>query len=129
MTSHLRFIVFIIVSLLVFILLLRFVLRKRQQAPSSPRIYAVAFAVVVLGMMFAKYGNLGGLPWTIYYTVPALLTLLLPPIVFHFNRDELWRYLVLAFLSSPVIHIIFSFFFGWHEYLPFIYIPSLWSLL
>jgi len=48
---------------------------------------------------------------------------------FKFNGKELLQYLLLAFLSSPVIHVLFSFFFDWHEYMPFIHVPSLRSLL
>jgi hypothetical protein len=80
-------------------------------------------------MVFAKYGNNFGLPWWIYYTVPALATLLVPPIAFRLQRRELAHYLVLAFLSSPAIHVAFSLFLGWHEYMPFIPVPSLKQLL
>ena len=41
----------------------------------------------------------------------------------------LLQYLVLAFLASPLIHVVFSFFLEWHEYMPFIPMPSLKSLL
>lgn len=39
------------------------------------------------------------------------------------------QYLALAFLSSPVIHVLFSFLLGGHEYMPFIPVPSLQDLL
>ena len=39
------------------------------------------------------------------------------------------RYLALAFLSSPVIHVAFSLLLGWHEYMPFIPVPSIRELL
>lgn len=89
----------------------------------------VAGIVVVGGMIFAKYGNNTGLPWWIYYTVPALLTLLLPPIAFRMKGTETLLYLVLAFLSSPVIHVFFSLILGWKEYMPFIPVPSIRELL
>lgn len=59
-------------------------------------------------MIFAKFGNNAGLPWWIYYTIPALVTLVLPPVAFRFSGKELAQYLVLAFLSLPVIHVVFS---------------------
>ena len=80
-------------------------------------------------MVFAKYGNNVGFPWWIYYTIPALLTLLLPPIAFRMSAPETTRYLVLAFLSSPVIHVFFSLTLGWKEYLPFIPVPSIRELM
>ncbi|MGH8127237.1 MAG: hypothetical protein ACRETC_02565 [Gammaproteobacteria bacterium] len=128
-TEAQRFPIFILVSLIVFVLILRFVLHKRSLRPSFLVTCIVAVIVVVGGMVFAKYGQNSGWPWWIYYTVPALVTLLLPPLVFRLNAAELWRYLMLAFLSAPVIHILFSFLLGWHDYMPFIYVPSLQDLL
>jgi hypothetical protein len=124
-----RFSVFILVSLIAFIAILYFVTRHRSLRPKGFTVIAVAALVVVGGMVFAKFGNNAGLPWWIYYTLPALATLLVPPLVFKFNGKELLQYLLLAFLSSPVIHVVFSFLFDWHEYMPFIHVPSLHSLL
>ena len=90
---------------------------------------AVAAVVVVGGMVFAKYGSNAGLPWWIYYPVPAVATLVVPPVAFKLYGKELLQYLVLAFLSSPAIHVAFSFLFDWHDYMPFIPVPSLKSLL
>lgn len=125
MSDAMRFGVFVIVSLVAFIAILRFVTRRRAARPRLATVLAVAGCVVVGGMLFAKFGNNAGLPWWIYYTVPALATLVVPPAVFAFSGKELGQYLVLAFLSSPVIHAVFSFFLGWHEYMPFIPVPSL----
>ena len=124
-----RFWVFVLVSLVAFIVMLYFVIRRRLQRPHKATVAAVAILVVVGGMVFAKFGNNVGLPWWIYYTVPALVTFALPPVVFKFSGKELAQYLVLALLSSPVIHVTFSFLFDWHEYMPFIPVPSLKSLL
>ena len=124
-----RFAVFVVVSLLAFIAILYFVTRHRTQRPKTLTVVVVAAIVVVGGMLFAKFGNNAGLPWWIYYTVPALATLVVPPATFRFSGKELAQYLVLAFLSSPLIHMAFSFFFDWHEYMPFIPVPSLASLL
>jgi hypothetical protein len=124
-----RFSVFVLVSLIAFIAILYFVTRHRSLRPKGLTVIAVAVLVVVGGMVFAKFGNNAGLPWWIYYTLPALATLLVPPLVFKFSGKELLQYLLLAFLSSPVIHVVFSFLFDWHEYMPFIHVPSLRSLL
>ena len=119
----LRFWMFVFVSLVAFVAILRFVTRHRAQRLRIAPVLGVAAIVVVGGMVFAKYGNNAGLPWWIYYTVPALATLLVPPLVFTFSRKELAWYLVLAFLSSPAIHVAFSFVLGWHEYMPFLPVP------
>lgn len=124
-----RFSIFVAVSLVLFVALLRFVVRRRATQPRAAAIAGVAAVVVVGGMVFAKYGNNAGLPWWIYYTVPALATFLVPPTAFGFNGRELAQYLVLAFLSSPAIHVAFSLFLGWHEYMPFLPVPSLKQLL
>ena len=128
-SDAIRFWFFVTVSLLVFVALLRFVTRHRASRPRPTAIAAVAAVVVVGGMVFAKFGNNFGLPWWIYYTVPAAATLFVPPATFGFRGRELAQYLVLAFLSSPAIHVAFSLFFGWHEYMPFIPVPSLKQLL
>jgi hypothetical protein len=120
-----RFSVFVVVSLIAFVGIFRFVTRHRVVRPGSAAVWAVAGIVVVGGMLFAKFGNNAGFPWWIYYTVPALATLIVPPASFGFSRKELTHYLVLAFLSSPVIHVLFSLLLGWHEYMPFIPVPSL----
>ena len=124
-----RFSLFVLVSLVAFIAILRFVTRHRVARPRPVAVLTVAGVVVVGGMLFAKYGNNAGLPWWIYYTVPALATLAVPPATFAFSGKELAQYLVLAFLSSPTIHVVFSFLLGWHEYMPFIPVPSLHELL
>lgn len=128
MTGNLRFVAFVAVAFCAFVFILRFVLRSRSQRPSWIRVLATAFIVVPGGMLFAKMGQNSGLPWWIYYTVPMLVTVFVPPVVFRMNRRETVAYLVLAFLSSPVIHAVFSFFLGWKEYMPFIHIPAMWEL-
>jgi len=35
----------------------------------------------------------------------------------------------LSVLLAPTIHILFSFFLGWGEYMPFLPVPALASLL
>lgn len=107
---------------------LRVVLHRRESPPSNRSLMIVGAVVVIGGMLLARYGAQAGLPWWIYYIVPALLTLGVPPVVYRFGQGELARYLVLAFLMAPVIHALFSLFLGWKEYMPFIPIPSLAEL-
>ena len=125
MTEGQRFPIFVLVSLVVFFAILRFVTRKRPARPNGMILVLVAAAVVVGGMVFARFGQNAGWPWWVYYTVPAMATLLAPPVVLRFSGRELWQYLVLAALSSPVIHVLFSLLLGWHEYMPFMRVPSL----
>jgi hypothetical protein len=124
MVPHaLRFPILIAVSLLVFIAILRFIFRKRAERPPYYSIAIVSAVVVIGGMLFAKITQNAYWPWWIYYTVPAGVTLLLPPLAFRLSWSELWQYLVLAFLSAPAIHVAFSFFLDWHEYMPFLKVP------
>jgi len=94
---------------------LRIALRQRPQALPLAQVIAVALVVVVVGMSFAKWGANVGLVWPVYYGVPAAVTLLLPPIVFRMQLSEFAQYLILAALISPIIHVAFSFLFGWKE--------------
>jgi hypothetical protein len=103
-------------------------MRFRTHAPGLKRFVAVAVVVVFFGMIFARFGAQFGLPWWIYYTVPMLLTVALPPVVFSMTTREMVLYITLAFLSAPAIHTLFSLFFGWKEYMPFLHIPSLREL-
>ena len=128
MTGNLRFVAFVAVAFFVFVLILRVALRGRSQRPPWVWVLATSLVVVAGGMCFAKFGQNSGLPWWIYYTVPMLVTVLVPPAVFRMNRRESVTYLVLALLSSPMIHAAFSFFLGWKEYMPFISIPAMWEL-
>ena|ERR1700736_2954943 len=126
MTGNARFTVFILVTLVVFVGILLFVTRRREARPPAITIAVISLIVVIGGMIFAKLGNNAGWPVWIYYAVPALTTLVLPPIALRMApATELWQYLVLAFASSPAIHIAFSLFVGWHDYLPFFYVPAL----
>jgi hypothetical protein len=124
-----RFPILIAVSLAVFIAILGFILRNRKRRASYYLVTLVSAVVVVGGMIFAKVTQNAGWPWWVYYTVPAAITLLLPPLAFRMSRAELWRYLVLAFLSAPAIHVAFAFFLDWHDYMPFMPVPSLKSIL
>ena len=124
--GNVRFAIFVGVTLVVFVGILLLVMRERSPRPSPLTIGMVSVVVVIGGMLFAKLGNNAGWPVWIYYAVPALTTLVLPPVVFRMApRSELWQYLLLAFASSPAIHVAFSLFVGWHDYLPFFYVPTL----
>src|SRR6266700_7401698 len=75
-----RFVVFMAAAFLLFVALLKFTTRKRKTKPTVQTTVAIAFVVVVLGMLFARYSHLAfpRLSWGIYYGVPALTTILLP---------------------------------------------------
>jgi hypothetical protein len=69
-------------AFLLFVALLKFIVRKRKTKPTVQTTVAIAFMVVVLGMLFARYSHLAfpRLSWGIYYGVPALTTIF-PPVV------------------------------------------------
>lgn len=129
MSETARFPIFILVSLVVFIAILKFVTRRRANPPSARVLVAIAAVIVVGGMVFAKFGQNTGWPWWVYYTIPAAATLVVPPVTLRYCASELWQYLALAALSSPLIHMLFSFLLGWHDYMPFIRVPSLREML
>lgn len=129
MESWVRFPIFIVSSYVVFGGILYLVLRRREKAKLLPHVLGVGLIVVVGGMVFAKTGQNAGWPWWIYYTVPMLLTVFLPPLYFKMIRREIPEYLLMSFLSAPVLHLFFSFFVGWKDYMPFLDVPSLWELL
>lgn len=126
---HWHFPVFVVASCAAFLAILRVTLGGRLQKPSRKIILGLAGVVVAGGMVFAKVGAALGWPVAVYYGLPAVLAWVWPPRVLHMNGRELARYLPLAMISAPLIHVLFSFFLGWHEYMPFIPVPSMQSLL
>ncbi len=124
-----RFPIFVAASYVVFGAILYFVFRRRDRVGLLHRVLGIGVVVIVGGMLFAKVGQNTGWPWWVYYTVPMLLTVLLPPLYFRMSRREVPEYLVLSFLSAPIIHLLFSFFVGWKDYMPFVEVSSLWELI
>ena len=125
-----EFITLTIVSVIVVILILRFTMRSRKKNPlGRPLNLIIIGLVTIISMIMGKYGAGWGLPWWIYYTSPMLLTIVFPMIYFEMRQKEILSYVILTFLSAPAIHIIFSFFAGWKNYMPFIPVPSIWEMV
>jgi hypothetical protein len=120
-----HFYVFMVTSVVAFVAILRWVLRRRDRPAPAFTYGWLAALVVVAGMILAKVGATAGWPWWIYYGVPAALTWVLPPVALRMRSRETIEYLVLAALMAPAIHVFFSLFVGWTEYLPFIPVPTL----
>jgi len=117
-----KFLVYMLFALIVFVLVLLFTLRKRPKQPVL-RIVLLAFIAVVGGMTFARITYGKGVPWWIFYGIPAFITFVLPPIVLRLTKRELIFYIPVILLMAPAIHVFFSFFFGWHDYMPLFYVP------
>jgi hypothetical protein len=124
-----HFPVFILVSFVAFVGILRVALNRRSELPPTMTVLWVAAVVVIGGMIFARAGTSMGLPVWLYYGLPAILTWVLPPIVFRMCGSEVARYLPMAVVVAPTIHVLFSFLFGWNEYMPFILVPSIRELV
>lgn len=118
-----HFLVMIIASLILFFLVIRIVIGKKEFSMKINSIFFLSILVVIVGMLFGKYGAQTGLKWWIYYPLPLLMNVLLPPIVLKMKLIKTVFYLFLSFLSAPIIHAFFSFFIGWNEYMPFWSIP------
>jgi hypothetical protein len=129
MNTDWHFPIMILFSILIFFTVIRMVLLKDEFKTKKKIVVLLSLIVVVLGMLMGRYGAKYDLPWWIYYPVPMLMTVLLPPYVLKMNTAKTIRYLILSFLSAPLIHFFFSFFLGWGEYMPFWEIPSLESLM
>ena len=119
MSTNCHFPIMIFASFVVFFLVIRIAIGKDMFLEKKLLILLVAIIVVVFGMLFGKYGSNWGLKWWIYYPVPMLLNVLLPPLILKMDFKEAFIYIVLSFLSAPLIHIFFSLCIGWNEYMPF----------
>jgi hypothetical protein len=124
-----HFPVMVAVSCLIFFLVIRMVIGRQAFVIQFWKIFFLSMLVIIVGMLFGKYGQNLGLPWWIYYPVPMLMNVLLPPLILKLNKNKMIRYLILSFLSAPLIHIFFSFFFNWTEYMPFWKIPFIGTLI
>ena len=120
-----EFFVFTVVSIIVVILAVKFSLNSRIPNPVKKN-KNILFLIILelICMVIAKYGANFGFPWWIYYPVPMLLTVFFPLLYFKMSKKEAVKYLILIFVASPVIHVLFSL-VGWKNYMPFIEIPSL----
>ncbi|RBL89204.1 hypothetical protein DF182_22020 [Chitinophaga flava] len=119
----------IFVSFIVFYLVIWIVLGKQEFTRKFHLILILSIFTIIIGMLFGKYGANWGLKWWIYYPVPMLMNVLLPPIVLKMSAKKTILYLILSFLSAPFIHFLFSFFLNWPEYMPFWNIPYIKNLL
>ena len=124
-----HFYIMIIVSIALFLVMIRIVSSKKEFLSRKYKIIFLAIVVVVIGMLLGKYGSKAGLPWWVYYPVPMLMTVLLPPFILRFDRTRVMLYLIMSVMSAPLIHTCFSFFLGWKEYMPFWNIPSMRDLM
>ena len=123
-----HFPIMVLVSLILFNLIIRIVIGQLEYREKVKSILVLSFFVVVIGMFLGKYGAQVGLEWWIFYPIPMLMTLFLPPYILKMNLKETSLYLFLSFISAPIIHAFFSFFLGWKEYMPFWEIPSIKEL-
>jgi hypothetical protein len=117
-----KFLVYMLIALIIFVVVLHLTLLSRPKRPVS-RIIILALIVVVGGMTFARITFGIGTPWWIFYGIPAIITFVLPPLVLRMTKRELLFYVPLSLMMAPAIHISLSFFFGWHDYMPLFYVP------
>lgn len=112
---------------LIFLCVIRIVLGRQYKAKSFLA-DIIGIAAVFGSFILGKYDSVVRLPFYLNYILPAVLMIFLPPIALRMKSDQVLKYLVLIILAVPFIHIFFSFFAGWGDLLPFIRIPSIWSL-
>jgi hypothetical protein len=114
-----HFPIMILASFIIFYLVVWCALGLQKFKENIRSIIWLSILCVVGGMVIGKYGALRGLKWWIYYPIPMIMNVLMPPIVLKMNSKQILIYLSLSFLSAPLIHFFFSFFFNWTEYMPF----------
>ncbi len=121
----LEFIISTIFSIIVVYTILWCILSFRKYNLLKNKILSMFVILLeIVCMIIAKYGANIHLPWWIYYPVPMIITLVVPLIYFKFTKIESLLYISLILVSAPIIHILLSL-FGWHNYMPFIKIPSI----
>lgn len=111
-----------------FLCVVRLVLGSQYKAKSF-LINIIGMITVYGSFLVSRYGNFMKLPAFLYYVLPLLLTVFLPPLALKMKSDQTLKYFAFSILAVPVIHVLFSFLLGWGEFLPFLKIPSLWNIL
>ena len=124
-----KFVTMILASLIIFLLVIWFVLDSKNFKTKIRPLVLLSILCVVIGMLVGKYGANWGFKWWLYYPIPMLMSVSLPPIILKMATKQTMLYLLLSFLSAPFIHFVFSFLFNWKEYLPFLEIPHFKTLL
>lgn len=128
MDQSFRFIVMAAAAYLAFLCVIRLVLGTQYKVKSF-LINVIGMLTVYGSLLISRYGNFLKLPVYLYYILPALLTVFLPPLSLKMKSDQVLKYLGYSILAFPIIHILFSFLLGWSELLPFIKVPSLWNII
>ncbi|MEI7628008.1 MAG: hypothetical protein WCJ80_07195 [Bacteroidota bacterium] len=125
MSTIWHFPIMIFASFILFYIVILIVIGKHELIKRINSIILLSILCVFVGMLFGKFGANFGLPWWIYYPIPMLINVLMPPVILKLNPKSIGIYLILSFLSAPIVHIFFSLFLDWHEYMPFWKIHSL----
>ncbi len=128
MDQSFRFVVMTAVTYLAFLCVIRLVIGSQYKAKSF-LINVIGMVTVYGSFLIAHYGNFLKLPAFLYYLLPLVLTIFLPPLSLKMKSDQTLKYLAFSILAVPLIHFFFSFFLGWGEFLPFLRIPSLWNIV
>jgi len=123
-----KFLVYMVAAMVVYFALLVFTVRNRTPRPYG-KLIILAIMVTAAGMIFARITYGKELPWWIFYGIPVLFTYLVPPVKLRMSLNELALYTPLTLLTAPAIHVFFSFFIGWHEYMPLFYVPWVLDLI
>ncbi len=127
MDQAFRLLVMVAVLYLVFLCVIRLVMGSIYKSKSF-RINIIGIITVYGSFIISRFGEYLKLPDYIYYIVPVLLIVLLPPLSLNMKTDQTLKYLVFIIISVAVIHLLFSLLIGWRDLLPFIKIPSLWGM-
>lgn len=128
MDQSFRFMIMTAVTYLAFLCVIRLVVGSQYKAKSF-LINIIGMLTVYGSFLITHYGNFLKLPGFLYYVLPLLLTVFLPPLSLKLKSDQTLKYLAFSILAVPLIHLFFSFFFGWGEFLPFLKVPSLWNII
>lgn len=80
----------------------------------------IAIVTVGLGIILLKTG----LPPWLYFPLPVIVSLGAPWLIFRPGWKAYLVFLGVSVIMSPLTHFLWSFFLGYHNYLPFWEIPS-----
>lgn len=93
----------------------------------QPLLIATSLGIGIGAVLIGKIGLYAGWPPYIYYPIPLVISLVLPKFIFDLNWAEFGIYCLIAPAIGFLTHIIFSIFFDYHNYMPFLEIDPIWE--
>jgi hypothetical protein len=94
---------------------------------NQPLLISTSIGLGTSMVLLGKLGHYLGWSPAVYYPLTMIIPLTLPEFEFGMNLKEFGIYTLVALSTSFLSHVIFSVFFGYNNYMPFLKIDPIWE--